>query len=97
MTLARALVCDASLVILDDALSAVDAKTEERILSHLRDELRRTTSLIVSHRLASVRQADHILVLNDGHAECFGRHQDLLRSSATYRALHDMQMEAKPK
>jgi ATP-binding cassette subfamily B multidrug efflux pump len=93
LTLARALIRRAPLVILDDALSAVDAKTEESILIHLRDELSKTTSLVVSHRLASVRSADQILVLNAGRAEACGRHEELVRTSPTYQMLNEMQME----
>ncbi|MGZ3723986.1 MAG: ATP-binding cassette domain-containing protein, partial [Bdellovibrionales bacterium] len=96
MTLARALIRHAGLVILDDALSAVDAKTEESILSHLRDELRRTTSIVVSHRLASVRGFDQIIVLNNGRMEGCGRHEELIRTSQTYQALHEMQMDTEP-
>lgn len=93
MTLARALIREAGLVILDDALSAVDAKTEESILKHLRGELRRTTSIVVSHRLASVSECDKIIVLNAGRMEGCARHEELIRSSSTYQSLHEMQME----
>ncbi len=93
MTLARALMREAGLVILDDSLSAVDAKTEEAILNHLRNELKRTTSIVVSHRLASLREFDQILVLRAGRIECAGRHEELIRSSATYQSLHEMQTE----
>jgi ATP-binding cassette subfamily B multidrug efflux pump len=95
MTLARALVRGAELVILDDALSAVDAKTEESILAHLRDELKRTTSIVVSHRLASVRDFDQIIVLQNGRMEACGSHEELMQNSKTYQALYDMQMEEK--
>lgn len=95
MTLARAMIRNAPLVILDDALSAVDAKTEEVILNHLRDELARTTSIVVSHRLASVRHADQILVLKSGKVEHLGRHEELIRLSPTYQCLHEMQMEGR--
>lgn len=94
MTLARAIVCEHPLVILDDALSAVDAKTEERILRNLQGELKKTTSIVVSHRLASVRQADLILVLNNGKVEAQGRHEELVRVSPTYKVLQEMQTEA---
>jgi ATP-binding cassette subfamily B protein len=96
MTLARALVRNAGLVILDDSLSAVDAKTEERILAHLRDELQRTASIVVSHRLASVRDCNQILVLQNGRVEGSGRHEELMRTSPIYRALSEMQTEARP-
>ncbi len=95
MTLARAMIRRSPLVILDDSLSAVDAKTEKIILSHLRDELRKTTSIIVSHRLASVRRADLILVLKHGKVEALGRHEELVRTSPTYQVLNEMQMEAR--
>jgi ATP-binding cassette, subfamily B, multidrug efflux pump len=95
MTLARAMARSAPLVILDDALSAIDAKTEEAILGHLRDELRKTTSIVVSHRLASVREADQILVLKGGRVESLGRHEELIRVSPTYQILHEMQMEGR--
>lgn len=91
MTLARAIICDYPLVILDDALSAVDAKTEERILKNLQGELKKSTSIVVSHRLASVREADLIVVLRDGKVEAQGRHGDLVRTSETYRVLQEMQ------
>lgn len=95
MTLARAIIRDAPLVILDDSLSAIDAKTEEAILNHLRDELRKTTSIVVSHRLNSVRDADQILVMQHGRMEALGAHDELLRSSSTYQTLHEMQMAGK--
>ncbi|MBX3021683.1 MAG: ABC transporter ATP-binding protein [Bdellovibrionales bacterium] len=95
MTLARAMVREAPLVILDDSLSAVDAKTEEVILKQLRDDLARTTSIVVSHRLASVRHADMILVLRAGRVESLGRHEELIRVSETYQILHEMQMQGR--
>jgi ATP-binding cassette subfamily B protein len=95
MTLARAMIRRAPLVILDDSLSAIDAKTEELILLHLRDELRKTTSIVVSHRLASVREADQILVLKNGRVEAVGRHEELVRISPIYQILNEMQMEAR--
>jgi ATP-binding cassette subfamily B protein len=94
MTLARALVRGAGLVILDDSLSAVDAKTEESILKHLSVDLEHTTAIVVSHRLASVRGFDRILVLNNGRIESAGKHDELVLTSPTYRALYEMQMEA---
>ena len=94
MTLARAMVRQSPLVILDDSLSAVDAKTEAQILGHLRSELRKTTSIIVSHRLASVRLADKVLVLRHGQVEALGTHASLMQTSATYQVLNEMQSEA---
>ena len=100
LTLARALMRKAPLIILDDALSAVDAKTEKMILADLQEELtgrgNRPTSIVVSHRLASVRWADKILILNEGQIETSGRHEELLNSSALYKELYNMQMEIEP-
>lgn len=96
MTLARAIARHASLVILDDSLSAVDAKTEEAILTQLRSELGKTTSIIVSHRLASVKDANQILVLKGGYIENLGSHNELVGRSPTYRILNEMQMEEHP-
>lgn len=91
LTLARALMRDADLVVLDDSLSAVDSKTESVILNNLRAELGRRSSIVVSHRLASVKGADVILVLKEGRVEATGRHEDLMRTSPTYQVLAEMQ------
>ncbi|MGE3385565.1 MAG: ABC transporter ATP-binding protein [Bdellovibrionales bacterium] len=94
VTLARALIRTAPLVIIDDALSAVDAKTGAMILQNLRHRLRegaQCAAMIISHRLANVSWADQILVLNQGKVEAFGRHDELLQTSPTYRHLNDLQ------
>src|SRR6185503_12606024 len=65
-TLARALLRDAPVLLLDDALSSVDTQTEERILAGLEGEFRRHTSVVVAHRLSTVRHADRIVVLDAG-------------------------------
>lgn len=99
LTLARALMRNAPLIILDDALSAVDAKTEKAILNELKKELKgelKPTSIVVSHRLASVRWADKILVLKEGQIETSGRHDDLILKSPIYKELFEMQMENEP-
>jgi ATP-binding cassette subfamily B protein len=91
MTLARALMKDSSLAILDDTLSAVDAKTEERILEVLKGQLQHTTAIVISHKLASVTWTDQILVLNHGEVERVGRHEELVTESPTYSQLYSMQ------
>jgi ABC-type multidrug transport system fused ATPase/permease subunit len=92
LALARALARSTPLILLDDALSAVDAKTEERILRHLKNNL--SSALIVSHRVKSVRWADQILVLRDGAVEAIGTHDELLVTSPTYKNLEFLQREA---
>ncbi len=89
VAIARALLADASLLLLDDALSAVDTQTETTILQHLQ-ELRKAsrdkTTIIVSHRLSAVRDAEHILVLKDGRIVEQGKHASLLALGGWYAA-----------
>jgi ATP-binding cassette, subfamily B, multidrug efflux pump len=92
--IARALAQDPPIFVLDDALSAVDAHTEARILAGLRDALVGRTSIIVSHRLAAVRDADWILVLDSGRIVEQGVHPDLLAAGGRYwELLRRQQME----
>jgi ATP-binding cassette subfamily B protein len=92
--IARALAQDPPVFVLDDALSAVDAHTEARILAGLRNALVGRTSIIVSHRLAAVRDADWILVLDGGRIVEQGTHPDLLAAGGRYwELLRRQQME----
>ena len=89
--LARAVLIAPAILILDDALSAVDTYTEEAILSSLRGVLRSRTSLIVAHRVSTVRDADLIVVLNDGRIAEQGTHADLVRRGGIYAELYRKQ------
>ncbi|HEU5304456.1 MAG TPA: ABC transporter ATP-binding protein [Gemmatimonadales bacterium] len=92
--IARALAQDPPIFVLDDALSAVDAHTEARILAGLRDALAGRTSIVVSHRLAAVRDADWILVLDGGRIVEQGTHPELLAAGGRYwELLRRQQME----
>ena len=82
--IARALAQDPPVFVLDDALSAVDAQTEAKILRALRGALTGRTSLIVSHRLAAVRDADWIIVLDQGHLVEQGTHATLTAAGGRY-------------
>jgi ATP-binding cassette, subfamily B, multidrug efflux pump len=89
--IARALVRDPAILILDDSLSAVDTATEERILHALRDIRKGRTVLIVSHRVSSVKDADHIIVLDDGKIVERGTHETLLAHDGYYADLYRRQ------
>jgi len=90
-TLARALIRDAPILLLDDCFSAVDTETEERILANLRAERTRRTTLLVSHRVSTVRHADRILVLDRGRVVEQGTHAELLQRDGLYAQLERMQ------
>jgi ATP-binding cassette subfamily B protein len=90
--LARAVAADPRILVLDDALSAVDTYTEEEILSRLRSVLRQRTSVIVSHRISTVREADQIVVLDAGRIVERGRHDDLLALGGEYAELYRKQL-----
>jgi ATP-binding cassette subfamily B protein/ATP-binding cassette subfamily C protein/ATP-binding cassette subfamily B multidrug efflux pump len=95
VAIARALLADAPLLLLDDALSAVDTDTESRILSHLREARVGRTVIIVSHRLSTVADADRTVVLREGHVVEQGSHAQLLAHNGWYaRQWRYQQLEA---
>lgn len=89
--IARALLKDAPILILDDALSAVDTDTEEQILQNLRKNRAGRTTIIIAHRISTIQNADHILVLDDGRAAEYGTHEELMALGGIYRSIHDKQ------
>ena len=92
MSIARAVVKDAEILIFDDATSALDLKTEANLYAALKRESPRSTKIIVAQRIASVRQADRIMVLEGGRVTASGTHEELLATCRTYRDIYDSQM-----
>jgi len=90
-TLARALIMDPPVLILDDCLSSVDAQTEAEILHELRAILKNKTCLIISHRISAVKEVDEILVLDEGQIIERGNHDQLVRLGGVYAELYQQQ------
>lgn len=91
VSIARALVLDAPILILDDSLSAVDTKTEELILQNLKEVRQGKTNIIIAHRISTVRHADHIVVLENGHIAEYGNHETLLQEEGIYADMYEKQ------
>lgn len=92
VALARAIIRDADIVLLDEATNALDAITEEAITSALKGAFAKKTVLVIAHRLATVMDADHIVVLDQGEVQAQGTHRYLLKNSDIYRDIANIQM-----
>ena len=92
VSIARALIKRPKLLLLDDCLSAVDTETEEAILSNLSKVMKGNTGLIVSHRISSLRNAEKIILLENGHKTEEGSHQELLELNGSYAAIYHKQL-----
>ena len=90
--IARALIRNPKILILDDALSSVDTHTEDKILNHLRDVMHGRTTIFISHRVSTVRNADRIAVLNGGRIVELGTHDELLALNGYYCDLYNKQL-----
>jgi ATP-binding cassette, subfamily B, multidrug efflux pump len=90
--IARALIRNPRILILDDALSSVDTQTEDKILNHLREMMRGRTTIFISHRVSTVRNADQIAVLHGGRIVEVGRHDELLARDGYYTDLYNKQL-----
>ncbi|KYD07434.1 hypothetical protein B4119_1324 [Parageobacillus caldoxylosilyticus] len=91
ISIARALLMNPEVLILDDSLSAVDAKTEERILSALKEKRAGKTTIITAHRLSAIQHADLIVVLDGGRIVQMGTHEQLMRERGWYRDMYERQ------
>ena len=90
--IARALIRNPRILILDDALSSVDTHTEDKILNHLRDVMQGRTTIFISHRVSTVRNADRIAVLHGGRIVELGTHDELLARNGYYSDLYNKQL-----
>src|SRR5579871_1593903 len=90
--IARAIIRDPRILILDDALASVDTQTEDRILNHLREVMRDRTTIFISHRVSTVRNADLIAVLERGRVVELGTHEELLSRDGYYTELYNKQL-----
>lgn len=91
VAIARALAKDPAILVLDDALSSVDTDTEEKILRSLREEMRKRTAILISHRISTVRDADRILVLDNGRLVEEGPHEALIERGGLYAEMFHKQ------
>jgi ABC-type multidrug transport system fused ATPase/permease subunit len=92
VAIARALLMDPRILILDDSTSSVDTQTEKLIQEALDRLMEGRTTFVIAHRLATVRRADLILVMEDGRIVQRGRHQQLLAQGGLYKEIHDLQL-----
>lgn len=90
-SIARALLKDAPILILDDSLSAVDTDTEEQILKNLKENRSGKTTIIIAHRISTIQGADIIMVLEEGKAAEIGNHQSLMELGGIYKSMYDKQ------
>ena len=95
LCIARALLMNPKILILDDSTSAVDTKTDSLIRQGLATSLKDTTKIIIGQRISSIQNADRIVVMNDGKIDAIGTHHDLIETNAIYREVYDMQTQGK--
>lgn len=95
VSIARAIIKDPQIVLFDDCLSAVDTETEEAIMKKFNSISQNKTSIIVSHRISSARNADDIIVLEDGKILQQGKHEDLVNQEGYYKSLYEKQLKTK--
>ena len=94
ITIARAMISDAPMLILDEATSNVDTRTEEHIQAAMRELMKGKTCFVIAHRLSTIRSADHILVLDGGKVVEQGTHESLMAANGFYRRLYESQFDS---
>ena len=93
VSIARAFIKSPKILLLDDCLSAVDTETEEQILNSIKKISKNSTTIIVSHRISSVKNADHIIVLENGVIIQEGSHNQLVSKNGYYKTLYQKQLQ----
>lgn len=91
LCIARAILKKPKILILDDSTSAVDTKTDKLIRMGLRNEIPNTTKIVIAQRISSIEDADQIIVLDDGHIDQIGTHEELLKTNAIYQEVYNTQ------
>lgn len=93
LTIARAMLLDCKMLILDEATSNVDTRTEQQIQAAMRELMQDKTCFVIAHRLSTIRNADNILVVRDGNIEEQGTHEELMAKGGFYSKLYYAQFE----
>jgi ATP-binding cassette subfamily B protein len=91
VSIARALAKDPTILILDDSVSAVDTKTEEDIIRNLRRVRKGKTTLMIAHRISTVRRLDKIVLIDQGRLVGFGTHNELIKTNSLYKEMYNLQ------
>ncbi|MBR4991613.1 MAG: ABC transporter ATP-binding protein, partial [Clostridia bacterium] len=97
IAIARALILDPEILILDDSVSAVDTDTEEKILQHLRESRKGKTNIIIAHRISTLQNADKIIVIDGTHVAEMGTHEQLVAQGGIYADMYNRQLLEKMK
>ena len=91
ISIARALIKNAPILILDDSVSAVDTKTEKKILDNLRETRAGKTTILIAHRISTIERMDKILFIDDGKLAAVGKHEELYGACPEYKKMVDLQ------